>query len=335
VKRFSSMRCSGVVRGALFLAAVLVPSVVQAQWEATAGAESKDMGTQALAFLPNELWVHVNDSIQWTFPAGEIHTVTFLRSGQIRPPFPVGCPPPATGVQPSGSGFSGSACVNSGPLAGGASYTVTFPSTGNFKLVCLVHSNMTGLVHVLDLFEPLPHSQRFYTDQAADEARDLLADEDHQRVDEERSEHAKGRLDNLVTAGIGEVVATAGGRQTRSVMRFFDGTIRVHVGETVEWTNLDPTTPHTVTFGTEPVNPMMLVNVTTDKDGAEHGTIHSATDSVSSGFLASANEDNIGLPQSPAGATRIRVTFTKVGTYDYICALHDTLGMKGKVVVVH
>jgi hypothetical protein len=28
-----------------------------------------------------------------------------------------------------------------------------------------------------------------------------------------------------------------------------------------------------------------------------------------------------------------RVTFTHAGTYDYICALHDNLGMVGKVIV--
>jgi plastocyanin len=61
-------------------------------WEATAGAESSDKGIQALAFLPNGLWIHVGDSITWTFPTPEIHTVTFLDQDttpeQIRPPRP-------------------------------------------------------------------------------------------------------------------------------------------------------------------------------------------------------------------------------------------------------
>ena len=41
----------------------------------------------------------------------EGHTVTFLKPGQVRPPFPVGCP----GTTPSGGTFTGAACVNSGP----------------------------------------------------------------------------------------------------------------------------------------------------------------------------------------------------------------------------
>src|SRR5262245_42344318 len=148
--RLDSMWGSGFVRGALILLVLVVPTAASAQWQATAGAQSRDKGVQAMAYLPNELWIHAGDSVQWTLPTDEIHTITFLRPGQVRPPFPVGCPPPATGVQASGSSYNGSACVNSGALAGGATYSVTFPSTGNFKLVCLVHTNMTGVVHVLD-----------------------------------------------------------------------------------------------------------------------------------------------------------------------------------------
>ena len=101
----------------------------------------------------------------------------------------------------------------------------------------------------------------------------------------------------------------------------------------MEWTNLDPTEPHTVTFGTEPANPMAIVGAVPTADGALHGTIASATDSVSSGFLAAAPQDQIGSPQQPPGTTRIRITFTKAGTYNYICALHDVDGMVGQVVV--
>jgi plastocyanin len=36
--------------------------------------------------LPNEFWVHTGDSIRWTFPTHERHTLTFLTSGQTRPP---------------------------------------------------------------------------------------------------------------------------------------------------------------------------------------------------------------------------------------------------------
>ena len=332
--RFHSIRFSNISRAILILLALLVPSAAHAQWQAVAGAQSNDKGVQAMAFLPNEFWVHTDDSIQWTFATDEVHTVTFLVNNQIRPAVGIGCPPSPGGVQPSGSSYDGSACVNSGRLLVGATYSVTFPTRGNFKLVCLVHSEMTGVVHVLDQAEPLPHLQGFYDDQAAEAARDLLSDVDHQQGEAARAAHAIGYSSNTVIAGVGEVVATGGGRMFRVVMRFLGGPVRIHVGDTVEWTNWDPIAPHTITFGTEPANPATLVNVISDSDGARHGTINSATDNVSSGFLQAAPQDRAGFAQPPAGVTRVRVTFTHEGVYDYICALHDELGMKGQVTVV-
>src|SRR5436305_2081389 len=77
---------------ALLLALLILPQMVQAQWTATVGAQTDDKGIQAMAFLPNEIWIHPGDSITWTFQADETHTVTFLRAGQVRPDFNVGCP---------------------------------------------------------------------------------------------------------------------------------------------------------------------------------------------------------------------------------------------------
>src|ERR1700730_7052453 len=92
----------------------------QAQdWQATAGGESRDRGRQALGFLPNELWIHTGDSIRWTFPTHERHTLTFLKPGQTRPAgfgpifgIPVGCP----GLTPDGSSLDCSARVTTGIL---------------------------------------------------------------------------------------------------------------------------------------------------------------------------------------------------------------------------
>src|SRR6266851_3224850 len=131
--RFSAVFCCTAV-----VAALVAPPAVRgaaAQVQVTAGAESSDMGKQALAFLPSELWVHVNDSVTWTFPTAEIHTVTFLRQNttpqQVRPARPGmpggGCP----GTTPDGSSVTGSNCVSSNELVSGQTYTVNFPSPGN------------------------------------------------------------------------------------------------------------------------------------------------------------------------------------------------------------
>jgi len=79
-----------VLLGAVFL--VTSPAKAQTTYNAYAGGETKDQSVQADAFFPNELWLLEGDSIKWTFaPKNEVHTVTLLTPGQIRP----AAPPPA------------------------------------------------------------------------------------------------------------------------------------------------------------------------------------------------------------------------------------------------
>jgi plastocyanin len=309
----------------LLLLGLIMPIAASGEsWHATVGAQSTDMGEQALAFLPEEMWVHTGDSVTWTFSTNEPHTLTFLMPLQIRPPFPVGCP----GTTPSGSMETSSTCINSGVLTSGQSYTVVFPAAGNYKLVCLVHNNMTATIHVLNATEPLPYDQAFYDAEAANQQRNLLTDP--MLIAPPPLTAANG-----VVAGVGEVVAHGGGAQTVSVVRFISATKLVHAGETVEWTNEDAVTPHTITFGPEPPNLMApSPNVTLDADGARHAVISSPTDTAHSGLIAAAFQDRVGLPQAPLGVTRFRVTFINPGVFNYKCSLHDNLGMVGEVIVL-
>ena len=256
--------------------------------------------------------------------------MTFLKPGQTRPSFTAGCP----GTTLDGSSFDGSSCVNAGRMTNGQTYTVSFPAAGNFKLVCLIHVNMSAVVHVLNPWEDLPHDQGFYDDQAADQQRNLLSDRDPHTGHEREPGHLHG---NAVPTGTGEIVSTAGGFQSVSLLRFLKPRIVIHVGETVEWTSGD-VTGHTITFGTEPpsVTPTTppSANVTVDADGARHATISSPQDNVHSGFIAPAPQERVGLAQAPPGVTRFRVTFTTAGVFPYICAFHDNLGMTGEVIVV-
>jgi plastocyanin len=328
-----SRRATSFAMAAL-LAALTTNAVSATQWEADVGAQSADLGNQALAFLPNELWIHAGDSIRFTFSTNELHTVTFLKPGQIRPPLNsptgtfVGCP----GSTPDGSSFNNSTCVSSGPSTTGQTYTVNFPSANNFKLVCLVHTRMTGAIHVLSLSETLPYDQAFYDRMAHNDRAELLSDA--------AGLAGRGNADtqqasaNGVTAGISAVLANGGGSQTSSVMRFLGATTVVHVGDTVEWTNLATPPFHTITFGTEPANLMPpSPGVTLDSDGVRHAVISSPNASVNSGFLGSPNQETVGQPQGPLDFTRFRVTFTAPGRFNYICGLHDVLGMIGTVIV--
>lgn len=342
-------------------------------WNLKVGAESHSQARQADAFLPNEVWIYAGDSIKWTFqPKNEPHTVTFLAPGQIRPtpPPPIGPPagppigPPfffgSSGPAPfvecpspnpynGGSAtYDGSACVSSAALNGGtapSSFTVTFPNPGNYRMVCLIHTNMNGTVHVLstDSTSPfyaasLPYTQSDYDKQAQDEASDILNDADN--PNEEVKDFPRSKNEVLMT---GEMIATGGGRQYLAIVRFFPQTIYIHKGETVEFTNVDPSEPHTVTSGASDtlVNDMALVNVSPEADGAVSTIVNSAgsfgnatpADGVNSGFLQASPEDAAGRAQFAPGKTRFRVTFNVAGTFPYHCALHDTEGMNGTVVV--
>lgn len=118
--------------------------------------------------------------------------------------------------------------------------------------------------------------------------------------------------------------------------------MQIHAGQTVEWSNSDPEEPHTITFGTEPEDLFdPSPNVTVDPDGGLRAVLNSPSDSVHSGFILQALDDQPGMPvnSNPNNSialnhTRFRVTFMAPGTYNYLCALHDGLGMVGEVVVV-
>jgi len=323
---------------ALFVGFFLSQAVpAQQVWQAKVGGQSKDMAKQAAAFLPNEMWIHVGDSINWTSGSDDIHTVSFFVTGQKYADFQTGCP----GFSAPGTSFDGSHCVSAPPLVTGQNFNVKFTGPGNFKMICLVHTGMTGVIHVLAKSAALPHNQAFYDDEAKDQQNSLLKDTDHGAMDMDMDSDKMASVrvipgKHSVTAGTGELNATAAGFESLSVVRFLKGTIEINEGDTLEFTNLDPTLPHTVTFGTEPPPPLLpapSANVIPDVDGARHVTLSFVGESAHSGFLVAAPQDQPGLPQAAPGTTVFRVTFTHRGTYDYICALHDNLGMVGKVIV--
>ena len=346
-------KLSGVI---LVCTAISLAQAMQAEgWRARVGGQSYDEGMQALAFLPNEMWIHAGDSITWTFSANENHSVTLLKTGQTRPTFAAGCPVP-DGTLPNGvtppfptPSFDGTHCVNSGLInTPGETYTVNFPSAGNYVIVCLLHTNQSGTIHVLKASEPLPHDQDFYDRQAAVEERHLLLDRDGGLAAKLREDAPNNPEDwhghdhdgmHIVAMGAGEYVPTPGGAQSVSNMRFGRESITIHAGETVEWASSD-VSGHSVQFGTgefgplDPATASPTVVFSHDSDGALHAVLTSTHDNLYSGRLAPASQERTGLVQLAPGATRFRVTFTAPGTYPYICAYHDEIGMKGEVVVL-
>jgi plastocyanin len=240
-----------------------------------------------------------------------------------------------------------------------SSFTVTFPKAGNYKVVCLVHTDMNGTVHVLANNAKntgLLHPQEFYDHQGQFESNSVLSESSLLQSFPPPVASAP----NSVTAGVGKIVATGGGTQYGAVVRFLNGKIVIHKGESVTWTNLDPTEPHTVTFGTEPdgfIPPVPAGLGAPGSDGALIATIacspapakscdadygsgqpFNQTVFLNSGFLQAQAPDRSfpasGDTQLPPGITRITITFNQTGNYYYHCALHDVDGMVGEVVVV-
>jgi plastocyanin len=115
-----------------------------------------------MRFAPQDLTVHVGDSVEWKAVDVETpHTVTFT-SGAAEPemvlPEPQSAGPPKLVFNPEvlapagGTTYSGQGYFNSGliwgtkaPFPGPRSYSLTFDTPGTYKYICVLHNEM-GMV---------------------------------------------------------------------------------------------------------------------------------------------------------------------------------------------
>ncbi|WP_426975868.1 plastocyanin/azurin family copper-binding protein [Pseudarthrobacter sp. O4] len=302
------------------LAAVLLPVALSGAavadggksartWTVQVGSESSDQAIQGMAFLPENIYVNAGDKVTWKANAAEIHTVTFLAAGQsLESTQPFNPALDANIHQQGGKSYDGQSYYNSGVMTNVSNsgfdqtkeYSLKFPDTGEFTYYCLVHGMaMKGTVHVREAGTEYPYSQSEYDHQAHKQERKILRDGEKQW--EAAREHVDQADQPTVIAG------TDNG--TAMVMRFVHREIKIHVGDSVTFVNNGMGAPHTVTFGTEPADPFAEVG---DPAGFTGGDL-------SSGLM-------------PPGSW-FKVTFKKAGDFDYICALHDFMGMVGTVEV--
>jgi plastocyanin len=305
---------------------------------------------EVLAFYNAQTVVHPGDDILFT-PVGD-HTVTFngirvpgvpnfayedpnfpigptgntlhfanrpggalLTSGGFATPPPPGTPPPPQGSPPQPPPTF---TLHIGADAAGTTY----------QFFCMFHREMAGTITVLPSGSELPSTDaknqvRAQKAMAGDLARGGRA----------LAKASRNHEDNHVAAGLG--VTSVQGFGSDSILRFAPPTIQINAGESVTWTNQDINAPHTVTFGTELPGP----------PGAPPGflpyggsTISSTSAQVNSGFLVSQelidylNVSSL-FPPGFVVTRQVTYTFPKAGTYHYFCALHDTVGMLGTVIV--
>jgi plastocyanin len=104
---------------------------------------------EILHFIPASLVISVGDTVEWT--ATKPHTVTFAPPGQDF--HTLGNPLTVAPARPSDS-YDGKSLYNSGVLLFGpnapSSFTLTFPTAGDFHYVCLLHADegQLGLIQV-------------------------------------------------------------------------------------------------------------------------------------------------------------------------------------------
>jgi plastocyanin len=281
-------------------------------WSVLVGSQTRDMAVQGQRFLPGDITIDAGDQVTWTANSAEFHTVTFFAGGT-----PQASVPPLDPTDPAqinrqgtdtmdGTSYYSSGILTTLPDAGPlpttpfTSYTLTFPDPGTFTYYCLVHGvMMRGVVHVQPAGAPYPSTQADIDADAAWQSHAI--DVDGRTL---RARTIAESTDHKVFTGADDGVAM--------VMRFLRHRVVIHKGERVRFVNtMSMGAPHTVTFGKEPVGPALFAP-SGDPTNYRGGNLHS-------GILA---------PHS-----RFVVTFNKVGTWHYICALHDEMGMKGVVVV--
>ena len=272
-------------------------------WYVHVGLDNPNHSIQVMTFSPNELWIDAGDTVVWTTGAAEAHTVTLM---------PNGGPPPQPFAEDAfhfsrhgGSVYQSGAFFSSGVMSGLSlttsepqtqTYSLMFPQEGSVTYYCWIHPALSGVIHVNEQGAAYPHTQKWY-----DLATAHLREESIEMGNRIRAATLAKATNHWVAVGVSDGMV--------DVMRFLRSSVTIHVGQSITFTNLSMG-PHTVTFGQEVVPPPVPIGDPTHYNGSAP---------LSSGFLF--------YKQS------FTVTFTKAGTYDYFCALHDYMGMVGVVHV--
>jgi plastocyanin len=322
-------------------------------WTVLTGAQAEVQQTEAgpagawqlLRFYPDNITINVGDTIVWKLNSAEPHTVTFAAPGEQPPSLTV----PEGGdsqrilmnplaVLPQGTDvYTGTVLTGSGQLGGGpgfpTEYRLTFTQAGTYDYNCIFHSTMTGNVVVQDAGSAYPKTQaQIDADAQAQIAADTQAAMQAEAQAQQVTNQPGSNGTTVYAANLGW------GNGTLAYMRFSPQDLTIHVGDTVEWTAKDVEMPHTVTFTsgdavpefilTEPQQsgpPKLVINPQVAAPAG--GDTYSGTGYFNSGLIWGTK---VPIP----GPRTYSLVFDTPGTYDYVCVIHDEIGMVGTITVL-
>jgi plastocyanin len=312
------------------------------------GGQDTNVGS---AFIPSVIRVRANDTVQWKLGGDEIHTVSFNPPSGLQTvvPIPGGGPtdfmlPPELGFGTrapgapvekfSGTGYISSGIMSKAPAAPGApandTFSLTFDKPGAYKFVCLVHAYMEGVVVVEAATDTTVPGQADIDAQAKTEKAGL--DAQMKAASEWSKMPQSATLANNTKLWFDNAGMNVGDPGA-SLYDFGPKALTIKAGDTVTWFSSEF---HTITFNPKStpddfiipkpqganmppilsLNPKILLP-------AKPSQSYDPTQYYNSGPLGYGN---------PAGNT-FSLTFDKPGTYDYYCAVHVDLGMKGTIIV--
>ncbi len=305
----------------------------------TLGAENLVYG----AFFPKTVSVRPGDTLVFeNRSSNDIHTVTFgvkgdrtdspalvTKAGQpnatvfgpcftTQPAGPdlLSCPsaPAKSAAAPE---FTGQGFWNSGqilfpaapPEAGPKTATVKLAATiapGSYTITCLLHPFMQSTLNVVGT-----DAERLSPAQVSAAADKELGDA--------KTQAAGIAVPAAVPTANGATVTASWGDKVVAVNRFTPETVSIKVGQTVSWTDGSPYMPHTISFNPpfkSPDEPNAFLPT-----GAKSG----------SRFAGGVAHSGVLGPKPFFPVNGFSLTFTKAGTYPYLCLLHP--GMAGTVQV--
>jgi len=308
------------------------------------------------AFFPESVRVRAGDTVTWKIGSDEPHSATFLTEEGIPPdpiPVPGGGPtdimlnpqlffssraPDAPVETYEGEGYRTSGFLSVGKVTPpNESYSLTFTKPGTYQYICTLHpGTMFGEVVVEEADATDLPTQADVDAQAQAEMGPLL----------EMAETTRTATTDptMVRTGPGPnggsywyIPAGLTGADPRvEIYDFFPKDITVKKGDTVIWTS---TFFHQVAFHpgqpapefilpTEQPGgpPLLVINPVVAFPSSPAGEFD-GTQPFSSGLM--------GLPvANNPGGTTFAMSFSEPGTYEYVCAVHRPLGMKGSITVV-